>query len=121
MNFTIDNDASIMGTSLLKAINTTTGRLRKLFGCQPCMSGSACDKYTDSFTVRNTNSGEIFTLYRCYGEWRIGGNREACSSLGALMEKIEPKRYAGFSRVPSEAIRADSLFADKLPNHADFA
>lgn len=120
--FIVDNEADINGTSLLKAIKTTTGRLRKLFGCQPGMGDSVQKKYTDSFTVRDSDNGEIFTIYRCYGEWRIGGNRDACSSLGVLMEKIEPKLYAGQSRVPSQAIlETRRLYWEDLPNPADYA
>jgi hypothetical protein len=107
------------GTSLLKAFKSTNKRVFSIFGCPENMEESRNmypdGKYTSDFVVERAGSpGEFYSIYRCYGEWRVGGVKEFCPHLGELLECIAPARHKGWARLRPEVIFCEGLHADKL-------
>lgn len=108
MTFTITPKAAIEGTSLLKAIKSSNCRIKEVFGKLPT---GLRQKYSNHLIVTHGDTGEVFTIYTCFGEWRVGGRSEACTRIGELLELIEPERYSGFGLLSAEEIMANPLRA----------
>jgi len=60
-------------------------------------------KYRHYWRVKRSGTEEVYTLYCCYFEWRIGGNDRG-AHLGELMELLDPEMYAGFAAKSFEQI-----------------
>lgn len=65
-------------------------------------------KYRHYWRVKRIGTDEVYTLYCCYFEWRIGGD-DRCAHLGELMELLNPEMYPGFSRKTFEEIAGRPL------------
>ncbi|MDO8972179.1 MAG: hypothetical protein Q7U74_15905 [Saprospiraceae bacterium] len=90
-------EADINGSSLLTEAEFEPRMPKLLFGKATKILGNPCQqrkKYSDAVTVRHKATGEIFTLYMCYGQTRIGGFKENSSSLGELLAGLNPAKYA---------------------------
>lgn len=94
MNFTRHDDASAIGTSLLLPISATGRKIQELFGKFPGARQTRA-KYSDDLIVKHEPTGELFTIYMCYGVWRIGGHSNKCTAIGELIELINPRKYKG--------------------------
>lgn len=97
MNFTIDKTAEIIGSSLIQALSdgpcsAITDNVTKAFGKVKYLR----EKYSDTVTVRHTPTGELFTIYACYGVFRVAGwHDRPMTALGELLELLAPVQFAG--------------------------
>lgn len=92
MEFIRDDKADINGTSLLFEITAYGEKVKELFGSFKGLRQTRA-KYSDSVTIRHEPTGEVFTLYMCYGEWRIGGNPHKCTAAGKLAALVNPCKH----------------------------
>lgn len=96
--FKLDPMADANGTSLLQVISgyqcEIAARLIELFGDAALSAiGQPGDKYSDGIKVSHIVSGEVFTIYRCFGVYRIGGRNTGLNpGLSELAELITPPK-----------------------------
>lgn len=106
MNFQIDKTADINGSGLLQALSgapcpAITSNITKLFG----KVRGANAKYSDILAVRHIPTGELYTVYTCYGAWRVGGFwRLPMTALGELLELLAPAQFAGATGKEAEQL-----------------
>jgi hypothetical protein len=88
MKFTRNNDADTTGTSLRTRLPDISKKdIVAVFGTWN-EKGDQFPKYGIPLVVTN-EKGEVFTLYSCYGEFRIGGFRSLSeSSINALKKLL---------------------------------
>lgn len=102
-------DGAACGTSLLKAFSAKDKRIFSLLGIPENLEVVRKlypdGKYTSDYLLeRGANTGEFYSVYRCYGNWRIGGLDEFCPHLGELLEHIAPEKHPGWHSLRSERI-----------------
>ena len=94
--FVVDKKADINRTGLLTMAIFDKQMLRLILGSHTKIFFDACQrrrKYSDHVIVRHKETGEVFTLYMCYGRTRIGGKMKHASSLGLLLASLNPQKY----------------------------
>lgn len=112
MNFKIDKTTDMWGASLIQAVSagpcpTITANFTKMFGKIKGLR----QKYSDIVVVRHTPTGELYTVYACFGEFRVGGWHDLpMTALGELLELLDPVQFAG----------ATGKSADELINREQF-
>lgn len=108
LNWKLNSEAPCTGSSLAKELpGVTNQRIQKLFGVLP--SGvCAHEKYSDHLVLTNEVEGHhgetadvdfwnglkgVYTLYTCYGEWRIGAtaNSKFVEELAAYIMDTKSK------------------------------
>ena len=66
----------INGTSLWKTLpGVTNEQVREAFG--EAFEHQDGEKYSDSLIVQSKATGILYTVYKSYGNWRIGAGRDA--------------------------------------------
>lgn len=66
----------IQGTSLYKTLpGVTDEAVRNAFG--EAFENQNDEKYSDSLICKSAETGILYTLYKSYGNWRIGAGRNA--------------------------------------------
>lgn len=90
-DFVCDNTLRVVGTCLLREIDTTYERVATLFGDMDDSQDRQWPKYGKSWRLLHRPTQTTFTVYRSYGAWRIGGpmggeGLQAVEDLAALLE-----------------------------------
>ena len=69
----------IQGTGLYKTLPSVTDEaVRNAF--DEGFEDQNEEKYSDSIIVKSNETGVLYTLYKSYGNWRIGAKNDACES-----------------------------------------
>jgi len=64
----------IQGTGLYKTLpGVTDDQIEKAFG--EAFRDQNDEKYSDSLIIKSAETGIFYTLYKSYGNWRIGARR----------------------------------------------
>jgi hypothetical protein len=48
----------------------TNSKVKELFGTG--LASQDREKYSDSILIRSEMTNNLYSLYKCYGEWRVG-------------------------------------------------
>ena len=66
----------IQGTGLYKTLpGVTDDQIEKAFG--EAFRNQNDEKYSDSLIIKSNETGVLYTLYKSYGNWRVGAGRNA--------------------------------------------
>lgn len=69
----------IQGTGLYKTLpGVTDDQVERAFG--EAFRNQNDEKYSDSIIIKSNETGVLYTLYKSYGNWRVGGKKDACES-----------------------------------------
>lgn len=82
------------GTSLWKELpGVTNDQVRRAFGTG--LANQDREKYSESIIVQSQDTGIVYTLYKSYGEWRVGAGKFRPESDFELMcEMLNVKSFA---------------------------
>ena len=66
----------IQGTGLYKTLpGVTDDQIEKAFG--EAFRNQNDEKYSDSLIIKSEETGILYTVYKSYGNWRVGAGRNA--------------------------------------------
>lgn len=88
MKFTRNDNADAFGTSLRVTLPGVSKKdIEAVFGKWNESDSSQFPKYGSPLVVTN-EKGDIFTLYSCYGEFRIGGSFKLSKYAVEALKKL---------------------------------
>lgn len=102
----VEKIGCLVGSSLrCEMPEVTSKRISTLFKIPvSALRAQEREKYSKSIVVKNTQ-GEVYTVYMCYGQWRVGGYTRPADVDRSTDMQLERLRLKGGTQEGAEQLK----------------